>query len=138
MEQQGALPLQRTRFRVAGYAQAFPSTALKNPELALQLGVDPEWIRARCGVDSRYISGPGETTTTLGVRAARQGRFPIYLRSGGNHHDLGGARRPPSPHECPIVPAGLPGLRDIYTGLPPVPVRSGYSACPGVGADTRL
>src|ERR1039458_7556067 len=72
MEQQGALPLQRTRFRVAGYAQAFPSTALKNPELALQLGVDPEWIRARCGVDSRYISGPGETTTTLGERAARQ------------------------------------------------------------------
>src|ERR1035438_10269927 len=72
MEQQGALPLQRTRFRVAGYAQAFPSIVLKNSELALQLGVDPEWIRARCGVQSRYISGPGETTTTLGVRAARQ------------------------------------------------------------------
>src|ERR1035441_10669358 len=72
MEQQGPLPLQRARFRVAGYAQAFPSTVLKNSELALQLGVDPEWIRARCGVQSRYVSGPGETTTTLEVRAARQ------------------------------------------------------------------
>src|SRR5450755_3874004 len=72
MEQHGPLPLQRARFRVAGYAQAFPSTALKNEELAVQLGVDPEWIRARCGVQSRFISGPGETTTTLGVRAARQ------------------------------------------------------------------
>src|ERR1022692_1149418 len=72
MEQQGALPLQRTRFRVAGYAQAFPSIVLKNSELALQLGVDPEWIRARCGVQSRYISGPGETTPTMGERSARQ------------------------------------------------------------------
>src|ERR1017187_2849379 len=72
MEQQGALPLQRTRFRVAGYAQAFPSIVLKNSELALQLGVDPDWIRARCGVQSRYISGPGKPTLPVGVRAARQ------------------------------------------------------------------
>ncbi|MGA2591420.1 MAG: ketoacyl-ACP synthase III [Bryobacteraceae bacterium] len=72
MDQQGSLPLRRTRFKIAGFAQAFPSTVLKNRELALQLGVDPEWIRARCGVHSRYVSGPGETTTTLGVRAARQ------------------------------------------------------------------
>jgi 3-oxoacyl-[acyl-carrier-protein] synthase-3 len=64
--------LQTTRFRLAGYARAFPSTLLKNSELAQQLGVDAEWIRARCGVHSRYVSGPGETTTTLGVRAARQ------------------------------------------------------------------
>lgn len=72
MELQGALPLRRARFRIAGFAQAFPSIVLENKELAGQLGVDPEWIRARCGVHSRYVSGPGETTTTLGVRAARQ------------------------------------------------------------------
>ncbi|HVN02981.1 MAG TPA: ketoacyl-ACP synthase III [Bryobacteraceae bacterium] len=71
MEQQGSLPLRRTRFRIAGHAQAFPSITLKNSELATELGVDPEWIQARCGVLSRHISGPGETTTTLGVRAAR-------------------------------------------------------------------
>jgi 3-oxoacyl-[acyl-carrier-protein] synthase III len=72
MEQQNSPLLRRARFRVAGFAQAFPSTALKNRELAAQLGVDPEWIRARCGVHSRYVSGPGETTSVLGVRAARQ------------------------------------------------------------------
>ena len=72
MEQHGPLPLRQVRFRVAGFAQAFPATVLKNRELAIQLGVDPEWIRARCGVHSRHISGPGETTTTLGIRAARQ------------------------------------------------------------------
>ncbi len=72
MEQLEPRPLRQARFRIAGFAQAFPSTALKNRELATQLGVDPEWIRARCGVHSRYISGPGETTVTLGVRAARQ------------------------------------------------------------------
>lgn len=72
MDQSEPLPLRRARFRVAGFAQAFPSTVLKNRELATQLGVDPEWIRARCGVHSRYVAGPGETTTTLAVRAARQ------------------------------------------------------------------
>lgn len=70
--QAGPLPLQKARFRLAGYAQAFPSIVLKNCELAQQLGVDAEWILARCGVNARYISGPGETTTTLAVRAARQ------------------------------------------------------------------
>jgi 3-oxoacyl-[acyl-carrier-protein] synthase-3 len=72
MEQLGALPLRRAKFRISGFAQAFPSTILKNKELAAQLGVDPEWIQARCGVHSRFISGSDETTTTLGVRAARQ------------------------------------------------------------------
>ncbi|MFN7993447.1 MAG: ketoacyl-ACP synthase III [Bryobacteraceae bacterium] len=71
MDQQGSLPLRQTRFRIAGFAEAFPSAVLENRELAVQLGVDPEWIRARCGVTSRHISGPGETTTSLGVRAAR-------------------------------------------------------------------
>jgi len=71
MDPSGTLPLEHARFRIAGFARAFPPTALRNPELAAQLGVEPEWIRARCGVQSRYISGPGETTTTLGVRAAR-------------------------------------------------------------------
>jgi 3-oxoacyl-[acyl-carrier-protein] synthase III len=72
MDETELLPLRRTRFRVAGFAQAFPSNVLKNKDLAAQLGVDPEWIRARCGVHSRYVAGPGETTTTLAVRAARQ------------------------------------------------------------------
>ena len=67
-----AFPLQQVRFRVAAYAQAFPSTVLENIELARQLGVDPEWIRERCGVHARFVSGPTETTTTLGVNAARQ------------------------------------------------------------------
>jgi len=71
MEQQ-AYPLQRSRFRIAGFGQAFPSTVLENRELAATLGVDPQWIRERCGVESRFISTQGETTTTLAVRAAQQ------------------------------------------------------------------
>jgi len=115
MDQQVSPALRRTRFKIAGFAQAFPSTVLKNRELALQLGVDPEWIRARCGVHSRYVSGPGETTTTLGVRAARQ-----------------------APLEYTVVPSRLPDLRYVYAGLPAVPLRSSHRARTGTGADTRL
>lgn len=72
MEHKEPFPLQRSRFRIAGFGQAFPATVLKNPELAAELGVDPEWIRARCGVLSRHISGPADTTSALAVRAAQQ------------------------------------------------------------------
>ena len=72
MERESNFPLQNARFRIAGWARAFPSISLPNKDLASQLGVDPEWIRERCGVQSRYISGPGETTSVLAVRAARQ------------------------------------------------------------------
>jgi len=71
MQQAGTHPLRNARFRIAGFAQAFPSTVLKNQDLAKQLGVDPEWIRARCGVESRCIADASETTISLGVRAAR-------------------------------------------------------------------
>jgi 3-oxoacyl-[acyl-carrier-protein] synthase-3 len=71
MEHAATLPLRNARFRIAGYAQAFPASVLSNVDLAAQLGVDAEWIRARCGVQSRHIASSAETTTTLGVRAAR-------------------------------------------------------------------
>src|ERR1035438_2671446 len=116
MEQQGALPLQRAPFPRAGYAQASPSTALKNPELALQLGVDPEWIRARCGVDSRYISGPGETTTTLGVRAARQAltNAPSYPRGADDKE----AKRKQQRHDAAKSPnAAAAARKQTQTGI---------------------
>jgi 3-oxoacyl-[acyl-carrier-protein] synthase III len=72
MDRQASFPLQQARFRIAGWARAFPSNTLENKELAIQLGVDPQWIKERCGVESRHISGPGETTVSLGARAAGQ------------------------------------------------------------------
>src|ERR1700722_18295319 len=123
MEQQGALPLQRTRFRIVAFAQAFPSTVLKNRELAMQLGVDPEWIRARCGVHSRYISGPGETTTTLAVRAARQA---LWNTPSFRPDCLICATFTPDYPLCPCAPAIAHALE-----LGPVPAFDLNAACSG-------
>ncbi len=123
MEQQGPLPLQRTRFRIAAFAQAFPSVVLKNRELATQLGVDPEWIRARCGVHSRYISGPGETTTTLAVRAARQA---LWNTPSFRPDCLICATFTPDYPLCPCAPAIAHALE-----LGPVPAFDLNAACSG-------
>jgi hypothetical protein len=123
MDLPAPLPLQRARFRVAGYAQAFPSAILKNSDLALQLGVDPEWIRARCGVHSRYVSGPGETTTTLGVRAARQ----ALLNAPSFRPDcLVCATFTPDYPLCPCGPAMAHALE-----LGPIPAFDLNAACSG-------
>jgi 3-oxoacyl-[acyl-carrier-protein] synthase-3 len=64
--------LARTRFRIAGFGSAFPSGILTNGELADRLDVDKDWIESRCGIETRYVAGPGETTHSLAVAAAEQ------------------------------------------------------------------
>ena len=123
MDRLASFPLQQARFRIAGWARAFPSTVLANKELALQLGVDPEWIRERCGVQSRFISGPGETTTTLGARAARQalGANPSFRPD-----CLVCATFTPDYPLCPCGPAIAHAL-----DLGPVPAFDLNAACSG-------
>jgi 3-oxoacyl-[acyl-carrier-protein] synthase-3 len=43
---------------------------LENPALAAELGVEPEWIQTRCGVETRYKSESDETTLSLACEAA--------------------------------------------------------------------
>jgi len=123
MAQEEPLALQHTRFRIAGFARAFPCSTLKNGDLAAQLGVAPEWIEARCGVHSRYISGPGETTTSLGVRAARAAleRAPSFRPD-----CLVCATFTPDYPLCPSGPAIAHALE-----LGPVPAFDLNAACSG-------
>src|SRR6185369_10351192 len=72
MTSQGCSTLGQTRFRVAGFGSAYPSKVLTNRDLADDLGVDADWIESRCGIQSRFVAGPGETTHTLAVAAAAQ------------------------------------------------------------------
>lgn len=123
MDHKGPLPLQRTRFRIAGCGQAFPSQTLKNSELAQQLGVDPEWIQARCGVHSRFISGPGETTISLGVRAARQA---LAANPSFQPDLLVCATFTPDYPLCPSGPAMVHALE-----LGPIPAFDLNAACSG-------
>jgi 3-oxoacyl-[acyl-carrier-protein] synthase-3 len=66
----------RTYTRIAGTGSVLPARAVSNETLAADLarrGVETsdEWIVARTGIRQRYIASPAETTTALGVRAAR-------------------------------------------------------------------
>ena len=70
MPGQRDLALDTARFRIAGFGTAYPSGILTNRDLARQLGVDIEWIESRCGIKSRCVAGPGETTHSLAVAAS--------------------------------------------------------------------
>ena len=57
---------------VTGWGAALPSRELTNEELASRLGLSESWIFERTGIRSRRVVGPGETTSTLAITAARR------------------------------------------------------------------
>ena len=56
---------------VRGVGSALPEHVVSNAELAAKVETSDEWIQQRTGIKQRYIAGEGETTSTLGARAAR-------------------------------------------------------------------
>ena len=56
---------------VAGLGAALPPTVLTTDTLAARLGVEPEWIRSRTGIEERRIAAPGETLAGLAAAAGR-------------------------------------------------------------------
>lgn len=60
------------RFRIAGVGTSLPGIALTNETLAGELGVEEDWILARCGIEQRYQSDLTETTLSLAVEASRK------------------------------------------------------------------
>lgn len=59
-------------FVVAGLGTALPARIVTNDDMARYLDTSDEWIVARTGIRERRIAGPGESTRTLGVEAARR------------------------------------------------------------------
>lgn len=57
---------------ITGWGMAVPQRVLTNDELAQLVETSDEWIRTRTGITERRIVGPGETTATLSIDAARQ------------------------------------------------------------------
>src|SRR5882724_5926902 len=72
MTSEGYSTLSQTRFCITGFGSAYPSKVLTNYDLADDLGIDVAWIESRCGIRSRCVVEPGETTHTLAVAAATQ------------------------------------------------------------------
>jgi 3-oxoacyl-[acyl-carrier-protein] synthase III len=55
---------------VRGVGAALPARILTNEELARSVDTSDAWIQQRTGIKQRYVAGEGETTSTLGTRAA--------------------------------------------------------------------
>jgi 3-oxoacyl-[acyl-carrier-protein] synthase III len=56
---------------IKGTGSALPVRIVTNDELAAQVDTSDEWITERTGIKTRYVAGEGETTATLGAKAAQ-------------------------------------------------------------------
>jgi len=57
---------------LAGVGAWVPATVVRNDELMPPAGLDPDWIRARAGIEQRHMLGAGEATSDLAVEAGRR------------------------------------------------------------------
>ena len=132
MAGQRTSPLTDARFRISGFGSAYPSRVLTNRDLASQLGVDIEWIESRCGIQTRRVAGPGETTHSLAVAAAEQA---LSGRSSLPPDCLICATFTPEYRLCPSAPSIASSL-----GLGPIAAFDVNAACSGgvVGLLTAL
>src|SRR5262249_36195123 len=124
--------LGQTRFRIAGFGSAYPSGILTNGDLAGHFGVNIDWIESRCGIQSRRVAGPGDTTHSLAVAAAAQalaGASPLRPDC------LICATFTPEYPLCPSAPAIASSL-----GLGPIAAFDLNAACSGgaIGLLTAL
>jgi 3-oxoacyl-[acyl-carrier-protein] synthase-3 len=55
---------------VRGVGSALPEKAVTNDDLARIVETSDDWIVQRTGIKRRHIAGEGETTSTLGAKAA--------------------------------------------------------------------
>ena len=55
---------------VRGVGACLPERVVTNEDLAAKVDTSDEWIVQRTGIKQRYIAGDGETTATLGAKAA--------------------------------------------------------------------
>ncbi len=56
---------------VRGVGACLPKRCVANAEMAGIVDTSDEWIQQRTGIKQRYIAGEGETTATLGTKAAQ-------------------------------------------------------------------
>ena len=64
-------PARCLRSVVAGVGAYLPANVVANKDLAERLDTSDEWIVQRTGITRRHIAAPDETTSVLGLKAAR-------------------------------------------------------------------
>jgi 3-oxoacyl-[acyl-carrier-protein] synthase-3 len=60
------------RAAITGWGWHSPSKVLTNQDLEKLVDTNDAWIFSRTGIRQRHIAGPGETTATMGLIAARR------------------------------------------------------------------
>ena len=63
--------MSRLRSVVLGVGSRLPERVLTNDDLARMVDTSDEWIVQRTGIRERHIAAEGETTSDLGIAAAR-------------------------------------------------------------------
>jgi 3-oxoacyl-[acyl-carrier-protein] synthase III len=66
---------------VLGIGSALPARAVTNAELAQKVDTSDEWIVQRTGIRKRHIAAEGETSSTLGLAAAKAALADAKLTS---------------------------------------------------------
>ena len=61
-----------TYARIAGIGSYLPKKVVTNHDLEKTMDTSDEWIRERTGIKRRHIAGDDETTSTMGVQAAKR------------------------------------------------------------------
>ena len=59
------------RTRIAGLGHYLPERVLTNADLEKLVETSDQWIRDRTGIEERHIAAPDETSSSLGLAAAR-------------------------------------------------------------------
>lgn len=57
--------------QIVGWGKYVPRQVLTNDDLAKMVDTSDDWIRARTGIVERRIAEPGETTSTMSIKAAQ-------------------------------------------------------------------
>ncbi|MEE8374119.1 MAG: 3-oxoacyl-ACP synthase, partial [Dehalococcoidia bacterium] len=68
--------------RITGWGKYLPERVLTNRDLERIVNTDDAWISSRTGIKERRIADPGETASSLAVRASADA-----LRVAGLKHD---------------------------------------------------
>ena len=60
--------------KVIGTGSYLPPKIITNDDIARSLDTTDEWIFSHTGIHSRHMAGDGETSATMGAKAARRAR----------------------------------------------------------------
>lgn len=101
------------RARITGTGGYLPTKVMTSEALAARLGVTADWIVERTGIRARHIAAPGETTSQMAVRAARQALDAAGLAPDALDLIVVGTITPdfPTPSTAALVQAALGASR---------------------------